>query len=277
MGYNSFPMTTSGGLTAENRQMVESLHRGFPEPFTAEQAAELLRVDLGRARRLMRYLADRGWLDRVRRGLYLPVPLDAHRTGEAYKDPWVVASVAFAPAYIAGWSAAEYWDLTEQIFRDVLVVTGQRPRQRRPTMGGTTFELHSLNSKNYFGLAPAWRGSHRVEVTDPTRTIIDLLANPSWGGGIRHVSAIVEEYFASKHRKDGDLLAYGDSLGTRSVFKRLGYLIELAGVPADDLLANCLRRRSAGVNALDPTVKVGGRTLARWGLRLNVDLDADHS
>lgn len=265
-------MSSAAGLTAAHRRRVEELHRAFSEPFNAEQAAQAWGVSLSRARRLVRYLADRGWLDRVRRGLYLPVPLDAHRSGVAHKDPWVVASVAYEPAYIAGWSAAEHWDLTEQIFRDVLVVTGRRPRDRNPTIGATRFVLHTLPVGRHFGLTPVWRGGHRVDVTDPSRTVIDVLADPRWGGGIRHASEVVSEYFASSHRDDELVVRHGDRLGNRAVFKRLGYVIETLGIDAPGLLEGCFRRRSAGTNTLDPSVKAGGRTVSRWGLRVNVDL-----
>lgn len=261
---------STGGLTSENREHVERLHRAFTEPFTAEDAAGALGIDLARARRLVRYLADRGWLDRVRRGMYLPVPLDAHRSGEAHQDPWVVAKAVFAPSYIAGWSAAEHWDLTEQIFRDVLVVTGQRPRDRTPTIGGTTFVLHSLDPSKHFGLVPVWRGSQRIDVTDPSRTIIDVLAHPTWGGGIRHVAEMVVEYFEGDHRDDSLLIEYGDRLGTGAVFKRLGFLIEELGVDAPKLVERCLARRTAGVNDLDPSVDAKGPTVSRWGIRANV-------
>lgn len=263
---------STAGLSADNRRLVEQLHRSFAEPFTADQAAEVLGVGAHRARRLVRYLADRGWLDRVRRGLYLPVPLDAHRSGVAYKDPWVIATVAYAPAYIAGWSAAEHWDLTEQIFRDLLVVTGRHPRDRNPSIGGTSFVLHSLDVAKHFGLAPVWRAGSRVDVTDPSRTVIDVLADPSWGGGIRHVSEMVAEYFASTHRSDALLLDYGERLGNRAVFKRLGFLIEQLEIDASGLIEDCRDRRSKGINALDPSVKVSGQITSRWGIRLNVEL-----
>lgn len=262
------------GISAEHRRDLQQLHRSFAEPFTADQAADALGIPHERARRLVRYLADRGWLDRVRRGLYLPVPLDAHRPGVAHKDPWVVASVVYDPAYIAGWSAAEYWDLTEQIFRDVLVVTGRRPRDRRPSIGGTTLVLHTLARDKHFGLAPVWRDSHRVYITDPTRTVIDVLATPSWGGGIRHVSQMVAEYLTGPHRDDRTVISYGDRLGNRAVLKRLGFLIEHLRLDASDLADACLDRRSAGINALDPSVKAVGRIVSRWGIRVNVDLAA---
>lgn len=263
---------SSAGLSADRRRLVEQVHRAFAEPFTADQAADVWGVDSRRARRLVRYLADRGWLDRVRRGLYLPVPLDAHRSGVAFKDPWVVASVAYEPAYIAGWSAAEHWDLTEQIFRDVLVVTARRPRDRRPIVGETTLVLHTVDPSSHFGLVPMWRGSHRVDVTDPSRTVVDLLAHPSWGGGIRQVGEMITEYFESSHRDEGLILNYGDRLGNRSVFKRLGHLLEQLEIHAPDLIVESLERRSAGVSTLDPSVQAKGRITSRWGLRVNVNV-----
>lgn len=261
---------STGGLSSENRGYVERLHRAFSEPFTADDAARALDLEPGRSRRLVRYLADRGWLDRVRRGLYLPVPLDSHRSGQAHQDPWVVAKVVFEPSYIAGWSAAEHWDLTEQIFRDVLVVTGQRPRDRTPTIGGTTFVLHSLNPSKHFGLVPVWRGSQRIDVTDPSRTVIDLLADPTWGGGMRQVAEMIAEYFEGGHSDNSLLVANGDQLGIGAVFKRLGFLIEEMDIDAPELIERCLERRTAGINDLDPSIDAEGRTVSRWGIRVNV-------
>ena len=261
---------STGGLSSENRGYVERLHRAFSEPFTAEDAARELQLDRSRAQRLVRYLADRGWLDRVRRGLYLPVPLDSHRSGEAHQDPWVVAKVVFEPSYIAGWSAAEHWDLTEQIFRDVLVVTGQRPRDRTPTIGGTVFVVHFLDPSKHFGLVPVWRGSQRIDVTNPSRTVIDLLANPTWGGGIRQVTEMITEYFEGDHRDDSLLIECGDRLGIGAVFKRLGFLIEELDIDAPELVERCLERRTAGMNDLDPSIDAVGRTVSRWGIRVNV-------
>lgn len=265
---------STGGLSSENRGFVERLHRAFSKPFTADDAARALDLDPDRSRRLVRYLADRGWLDRVRRGLYLPVPLDAYRSGEAHQDPWIVAKVVFEPSYMAGWSAAEHWDLTEQIFRDVLVVTGQRPRDRTPTIGGTKFILHSLDPSKHFGLVPVWRGSQRIDVTDPSRTLIDLMANPTWGGGIRQVAEMVTEYFEGDHRDESLLVEYGDRLGIGAVFKRLGFLIEELGIDAPELVERCLARRTSGVNDLDPSIDAKGSTASRWGIRENVRVRA---
>jgi predicted transcriptional regulator of viral defense system len=260
------------GISQTNRAYLEQLHRADGGAFSVGDASEILGLDREHTARLLGYLARRGWLSRVRRGLYLPVPLDARRSGEWTADPWIVAERVFSPGYIGGWSACEYWDLTEQVFRAVLVVTTRRVRQRDIEMQGIPFHVTVRGPEALFGTAIVWRGRQRVAVSDPTRTIVDLLDDPRLGGGIRTVSDVLREYMASEHRDDRLLIEYGDRLGRRAVFKRLGYLVEQLGVDADDLVAACRQRRSAGLIALDPAVKARGRIVRRWGLRDNVAL-----
>lgn len=267
-------LSESGGIRASNRERLEMLHRETRGPFTAVDAAEVLELPLVNARRLVRYFADRGWLDRIRRGLYVTVPLDAHRSGHATADPWVVAATVFAPCYIGGWSAAEHWDLTEQIFRDVMVVTARRPRQRTATLQGTSFRLRTLAENNHFGLVRVWRDSHRIAVSDPSRTVIDMLDDPPTGGGIRHVADVVGEYLNGESRNDDLLLSYGDRLGNRTVFKRLGYIVEQLGLVEPGLVEACYERRSAGITNLDPSIDAKGHIVTRWRIAANAQIDA---
>lgn len=187
-------------------------------------------------------------------------------------DPWVVGSSAFEPAYIAGWSAAEHWDMTEQIYRSVLMATARRPRDRHPTLGGTGFVLHTVPSSKHVGLMPVWRDGSRVYVTDPAKTIVDVLANPIWGGGIRSASEMLDEYLHRGDRDDARLVEYGDLVGSGAMFKRLGYLLERTDPPTSALVEACRARRSSGINDLDPSVNAGGPILSAWGIRRNVDL-----
>src|SRR5690606_26750147 len=129
------------GINAENRDRLTRLIREATGPFTATEAARILDLDLHRTRRFLAYMAARGWLARVQRGLYVAVPLDASEPTEWRADPWVVAAQVFAPCYIGGWSACEHWGLTEQLFRDVAVVSGRWTRKREPTVQGTTYRV----------------------------------------------------------------------------------------------------------------------------------------
>ena len=132
-----------------------------------------------------------GWLARVRRGVYVPVPIESESPDVALEDPWTVATAMFEPCYIGGWSAAEHWGLTEQIFSSLCVMTTTRPRNRKPLLRRTKFDLHTVPATHLIGLKTVWRGGTRVRVSDPARTLIDMMADPTLGGGIRHVAEML--------------------------------------------------------------------------------------
>lgn len=266
----------SPGIGPRYRGYLERLHRDGGAIFGAEEAARILDMDQPDAARLLGYLARRGWLSRVRRGLYVGVPLDARRSGEWVEDPWVVADSIYSPCYIGGWSACQHWNFTEQLFRTVLVVTGRSVRRSDVSYPGAQLHVTSRSPDMIFGTVGVWRNSTRVNVSDPSRTVVDLLDDPRLGGGLWHSADALHEYLLSDHRDDALLIGYGDRLGNQAIFKRLGYLLENreapAGVDAGSLISACLDRRSAGLTTLDLANSSRGRIVRRWGLRVNVDL-----
>lgn len=263
---------SAAGLTAQNRMHLTRLNR-IDGPFTVDDAAEALGAPRSRAQRLVRYLADRGWLARVRRGLYVAVPLSASVPEEWRGDLWRAAVHAYAPCYIAGWSACEHWDLTEQIFRDLMVVSARSIGFRKDAIQGTPVRIKVVGSAKMFGTVGVWRGSERVDVSDPARTIVDLLDDPSMGGGIRHVAEVLEEYLDGPHRDEELLLDYCERFGNRSVYKRLGYLLEALGLDEPGLIGGCREWMSSGVVMLDPGIDGPGVRDSHWNLRVNARID----
>jgi len=260
------------GISRANRPLLETLHREFPSAFTVAEAADALGIDATRAHRVLSYLSRRGWLARVRRGLYVAVPLEARVSGQWREDAWVVAAKTFDPCYLGGWSACEYWGLTEQLFRTVVVITTRRVRDRRPTLQETPFRVKTIQERHFFGTRTVWRGQSQVAVSDPSRTAVDILDDPALGGGIQHGAAVLAVYLASEHRADDALLDYSARIGNRSVFKRLGYLTEVLALDAEDLAARCHEQMSTGVTLLDPSGPRQGEINNRWGLRVNASV-----
>ena len=247
-----------------------ALNRAFPGPFDAAKAASVLQIDVGHARRLLAALAKGGWLARVRQGWYIGVPLEASEPREWREDPWVVAAALFTPGYVAGWSAAEHWGLTDQIFRVIYVICGRKIRPRRQTVQGTDFIIRTAHQASLFGTRRVWRDQVAVDVSDPHRTVIDILDVPASGGGALHGSEVVEAYFESEHFDPVMLLDYGDRLGRGTVFKRLGYLSELRRLADADFIDACRARITRGLSRLDPTRPSTGPVVSRWNLRVNV-------
>jgi predicted transcriptional regulator of viral defense system len=265
-------MTEALGISIANRERLETLHRRLRGPFSVAEAAAVWSLDARRARRLLAYLAARGWLSRVRRDCYTTVPLGATSPTQWREDPWVVAAKTFAPCYLGGWTACEHWGLTEQIFSEVVVITSRKARHRLVEIQGTRFRVKVVSEKRMFGLRDVWRAQNRVKVSDPARTVVDLLDDPPLGGGMRHVAELLRNYFEGSSRNDKDLASHALAFGSGAVFKRLGYLLETLVINAPELSELCASKVSAGINLLDPGAKPAGVIVTRWGLRLNVHL-----
>lgn len=223
------------------------------------------------AKKLARW-AEQGWLRRVRRGLYIPVPVDVEHPELWSEDPLVLADAVWSPCYFTGWTAANHWGLTEQIFRTIVVKTAGRVRTARQKLLDQNYLVgHVSESVITWGLRVTWRHERRIHFADEARTIIDVLDDPIIGGGIRHVAEMLEAYLIEFDWVR--LVEYGDLLGNRTVFKRLGYLSERLDIGNQQLLEACQQRLSSGVSLLDPSASDRGLRLGKWGLRVNVQVE----
>ena len=256
-------MLPIGGLRGASREKLSKVLRHSKGAISAADASRALNVERAEAARLLSNWSARGWLSRVRRGLYVSVPLESSTPDLPLDDGWVVAERLFAPCYIGGWSAVMHWGLTEQLFRSTLVVTTRRPRARRVDARGTVFVVRTVDKRAMFGLKTIWRGKAKVNVSDPTRTVVDLLDTPELGGGIRTVVDILKSYFHSSFRDPKLLVRYADQLGNKAVFKRLGFLATLVAPGEAELIADCRQRLSAGNAKLDPKLPAE-RLVTAW-------------
>jgi predicted transcriptional regulator of viral defense system len=249
---------------------------------TAEVAAAAWHRDSRTASKRLAALARGGWLRRVRRGTYQIAPLEASSLSAApYEDPWTLAAAVFAPCYIGGWSAAEHWGLTEQLFRETFVVTSASVRSTHRTVGGLDFRLVRVSASRAVGDAVVWRRTIQVACSSPERTLVDGANSPGWIGGVRHLAEVVSRY---AERPSHDLNAFVESLvhhGRGAGAKRLGFLAErLMGGEADDQVHETLlfirdvarKHLTSGVVKLDPGVRSRGHMNTAWGLWINAEV-----
>ena len=258
-------MKTIGGLGKASREQLGRVLRDSTGTVSPAQAARVLGIDARAASQLLARWCVQGWLARVRRGLYVPVPIESPTADIGIEDPWIIAEQLFSPCYIGGWSAAEYWGLTEQLFRSILVVTSRRPRARKVNARGAAFVIRTVSASAMFGLQPVWRGRVKVMVSDPARTVIDMLNAPALGGGIRTVTEVLRAYRASESWEPDLLIGYAGKLGSKTVFKRLGYLLSAYFPEERALIEQCRASLSTGNAKLDPKLPAV-RMVTNWRL-----------
>ena len=253
------------GLGKADRERLSAVLRATKGTVSVAQAAEILRLQSTPTAKILARWAKAGWLSRVRRDLYVPVPLESRTSDVPLEDPWVIAAQLYGPCYIGGWSAAEHWDLTEQIFRTVVVMTVQRPRDRNPTIKQTDFLLRSIQEKALFGTKSVWRSQVKVDVSDPARTMLDMLSDPQLGGGIRSTVDMLKNYLRSEKKDLALLIEYASRLGNGAVFKRLGFLLEKFSPSDQEAIALCRERLTTGNARLDPALEAD-KLVTRWRL-----------
>jgi predicted transcriptional regulator of viral defense system len=221
------------------------------------------------ARQGLSRLTKSGWLQRIQRGLYLIVPLEAGTEGGWTEDPKIIASQLAPEGAVAYWSALHYWGMTEQIPRTVFVQTKRRKHNSRVTLLGVRYEFIFVVPRKLFGVTKQWSRGSEFNITDREKTLIDALDRPGLSGGM----SVVVSALRTPDQLDWNALdTYLDRFATGAVYKRLGYLVETLNMPIPDAqnrLATWLESRSKGVSLLDPGGSKEGRINTRWGIRVN--------
>ena len=185
------------------------------------------------------------------------------------EDAWYLADLVWKPCYIGGWSAANHWSLTDQVFRSTVVMTANRVRRVSQELAGVAYFVHHVPPASLeWGLAAEWRHERRVHLSNPERTVADLLTRPELGGGIRHTMEILDT--AMLDTSVTDIVDAVKRLQNGAALKRLGYLLEELGYSTGAIDQPI----SSGVVLLDPALPAGGPRSPKWGLRVNVDVSA---
>jgi predicted transcriptional regulator of viral defense system len=258
-------MNGFSGIGKLDRTKLTLLLRSTKHTISIAEATKVLNIKKRYASQLLARWARKGWLSRIKRGIYISVPFEAKTSNIQLEDPWVIAEKLYAPCYIGGWSAAEHWGLTEQIFTTILICTTKKSRSHIQTIKGTKFLLRKIPETTLFGLRKIWRSQIKVLVSDPTRTLLDFLIDPKLGGGINTVSEMLVSYLKSEYKDLSLLIDYAKKLGNGSVFKRLGFLLEIYAPAEVSIIEQCIAELTTGNNKLDSELNAD-HLITRWRL-----------
>ncbi len=262
-----------------------------------DDAKNILRLSRVQTSKTLSKWAKQGWLRRIASGVYIPVPLGIGDDEQVLDDPWVVIPELFPTYYIGGLSAASYWELTEQIFKNTFVFTTKAVRSNTTLIQDNTFIIKNINQRKIFGTEQIWRGRRKIFISDVYKTLIDMLDDPSVGGGIQHVSYCFDTLIKldfkkrqghrllsrkrselkngrsleyddlkeSRQKKDFEkLITYSKRINNGSVFKRLGFLAD-QNPQSRNLAMECEKYLTKGYAKLDPSIKCD-KLITKWRL-----------
>lgn len=263
---------TLTGLSSREADLLARLAASDKTVFRSSEVADLW-PDPAAVRHVLSRLCKGGWIKRIERGLYILVPLSAGPERIWTEDALVIASRIVQPSAIAYWSALRFWNFTEQLPHTVFVQSPHRKFNPRLTLEGVRIQLVTISQYRFFGFAERSVSSHRIQVTDREKTIIDAADRPGLCGGVWQLANTLR--VAWRELDWVKLDSYMDRFASGAVYKRLGYLVETLALPIpqrEAWLATWNDRLTAGVADLDPSEAGSGSVVQRWRIRDNVSL-----
>ncbi|MBM3233815.1 hypothetical protein FJZ19_01845 [Candidatus Pacearchaeota archaeon] len=181
------------------------------------------------------------------------------------KDPLIMASNIIWPSYISLWSSLRYYNLTEQLPKDVFVITTRARKKRIINLENSRIIFIRINPKYFFGYNKEIYNGFDVFIAEKEKALIDsaLFKKISF-------SEICEIVKKNKENLDIDLLAkYLIKTRNKSLIKRFGFLLETMGF-------NYYNKFKASINhkytPLEYAIKAKGEKIKKWRIIKNVDI-----
>lgn len=232
---------------SQGLKLLEAAVKEFGPLFTLDQIKPLAnaqKLSAANLRYLLSILASAGWIEILKRGVYLvKSPLYSEEV-----PAFAIASALIQPIAISHWSACAHHGFTTQnpvmvqastpekvITPEMRTGKAYRPRGRAVwVVSGYDFEFIHVATDLFWGFKKLWVNSwYQVNITDRERTALDLIARPDIFGGFSAAMEILEN---SISQLDIDhLVDYALKYDTGSVVKRLGWALENLGFAGNSL------------------------------------------
>jgi predicted transcriptional regulator of viral defense system len=254
-------------LGPREAEFLAMMAAGGHEVFTFEKAAGFWGGGQY-ARNSLATLERKGWLERLERGRYMLVPLEAGTDRAWSEDPLAIGAIVAPDGAAAYWTAVAYRGWTTQLPRVQTFLTPSRRFRKRVTMLGVPYRFIEMRPERLFGITAEIRGGLQVRVTDHERTVLDALDRPDLCGGIAEVTSALATAWSELDLVQ--LTRYMKRFGSGTVPKRLGYLAEWAGLAdSEPWLDTWHAMTASGITLLDRGGPATGPIVKRWNLRVN--------
>jgi predicted transcriptional regulator of viral defense system len=240
-------LKTVGRQTA---RLLTALYDRSQTTFTLADAEKITGLSSTIASSLLHKAARRGLVSRLKPGVFVVVPAELGSGGEYAGNPYLTAVklTGEAPCFISHASAMEIHRMVTQ--PQLVIFTSSSKRIRSRKLHGTEFRFVFVRPKQYFGTVKHW------------------VTKPEYCGGLTEVAKGL--WMRREGIQTEKIVDYALRLRVGAVCRRLGYLLELYAIGAENDLRRLRRSLTATYAPLDPMLAKEGPHLGRWRLQLNI-------
>ncbi len=238
----------------ESRIVLDLEWRG-QKNITLDDLRTLLDSSDAYARYVAHRLVQKGWLERLRPGLFRLIPAARGREAIADMNPLTVGAVLADPYFYSFGTACTYHGLTEQAFAEVYIAC--RLRRSPETIRGIRYVFVQVRESRFFGFEETNALGDLVQMATRERALLDALDRPRYAGGIGEVSRMVAR--AAPKVSWEALMDLLQRWGESALVQRLGYLLEFHKVEPPPRVHAALQR------LMRPGSKVLLGSRRQWG------------
>lgn len=191
---------------------------------------------------LVQRLEKRGLIHKIERGKYT-----------VHKDPMIFATKIFNPSYVSLWTALRFYNMTEQLPRDIFVCVPEW-RKEIEFFDAT---IKFVQTKHMWGYKKTRYNEFEIFMAEKEKAILDsLLSNKV---PFYEVVKGIEKASKKKIKK------YAIRTNNKSLIKRVGFLLEVFGADCSDLK----EKIDYNYVKLDPLMERKGKKNRRWRIIVN--------
>ena len=253
------------GLSEREAHLLRSLASTGRDLFTIAQARQALGPDASYAANILYRLAAKRWLQRIERGKYRLIPLEAGPEAQWAEHEFRIAATLVAPYYLAYATALAYYGYTERALNPIWIATTRA--RKALVLDGIIYRFVGLNAEKFFGYTHIQIMQTPIAMAEREKALVDGFDHPEYCGGV--IEAAKGLWYGRDEIGIERLVAYGRRLANRSALKRLGFWLEQLGIAEHGTLKQ-LAHGDRNYPLLDPTGPRQGSKDTRWRLIVNI-------
>ena len=225
---------------------------------------------------LLHKLERKGWLERIRAGVYQFVPA---AYGYPEKIPpanaFVVGAALIDPYYFSYCTSNSYYGFTTQMPFTLFIATTKK--KAKVEWQSVTFKFVTLSKHKFFGYRIERVLDTDVYIAEPEKSVVDSFDKPHYVGGIEQLGRIIWRGFRKIDQEK--LVDYAIRMKSHALVQRLGFIIDfltregLIKSMSSDLRKLLLDSVGKAPIYLDPRRPRRGSFSKEWRVICNVSRD----
>jgi predicted transcriptional regulator of viral defense system len=242
-------------LTYEKKTMV-----------TAKDMDQLFNLSPEDRKQIVFRLKKKKIFSTIKPGIYVFSPLEAGPEGMGV-DELLIPPLFFPKKnYYVGYSTMfNYYGFTEQLFQTVYVLNTTKRMEK--VICGLSYKFIKIMKNRIYGIEKIKVKDEEVNISSKERTLIDLIYFNKPVGGIINASKLFAEIVNNNKCDIKKLIEYAVCFPNIKTRKRIGLLLDQAGVPENILKPLLKSLEKTSISSLDGSRK--GTLNKKWRVIVN--------